>query len=77
MVAMSCFADLPLPKRNSFLRPFLQSEGGLRKGSNQRTLRSRPSLTPVSLLVLQKKPLALGPQWPTDHPLAASSPDRE
>lgn len=39
-------------------------------------LASPPPPAPLSLLSCRRSPLGLGPQWTTDQPLAASSPDR-
>lgn len=74
MEAMSCLADLHLPRRESVSQAFLQSGAWGRAESGGQGGTALPCAT-IFLLVLQEKPLGRGPKWLTAQPLAASSPD--
>ena len=74
MVAISSPADLHLPKRNFVSQALLPGMAGGRAESGRPGSAPLPCPTTFQL-VLQEKPLARGPQWPTAHPLAASRPD--
>lgn len=78
MVTSSLPSRLATPREGIlFSGLFLQTEAWGRAGKGGAALSGTPPPTFSLPSILQEKTLGLGPKWPTDHPLAASSSDSE